>query len=391
MIYVDVTSACLLPLQSGIPRTTRGIFQKLEESGESVVPILWQPFFHGYTRPSPRGLKLLRDPFSLSRAGEVPPKDWTVPLLWASLKEAFAGNRRLSLSSLLGEEDVFLVTSLFPDNRLIYLKKILQGRGRKLVLFHDALPLVDPNVPALAKPFHRCLLELLAGFDRVLCVSHFSEQELKRLWVLHGISAAPTAVLPWPVPFSGSRPAFQISRAEPKRLLYVARLKKIKNHQVLLQACRILWEKGYSFRLELIGCEDVPYESREILQSVRSLQEKGFAVVWRGHVREEELQEAYQACSFTVFPSLMEGFGLPIIESFWHGRPVVCGVEGAVEEVSRGPGIVPVGIMNAEELAGAMQSLLEKPELGEELSRAAYDRPVRTWADYGRELEAALR
>jgi len=45
---------------------------------------------------------------------------------------------------------------------------------------------------------------------------------------------------------------------------------------------------------------------------------------------------------FTVYPSLMEGFGIPILESLWHGKPCVCGGNGALGEVARGGGCLIV-------------------------------------------------
>lgn len=390
MIYVDVTAACLLPLQSGIPRTTRGLFRWLSGNREGVVPVLWQPFFHGYTGLSPRARQLLDDPFAGSGPGETPPRDWTVPLLWASWKHAWSGPRRLRLRRDLRAGDTLLVTSLFPDNRLLYLDDLLSGPGRKVVIFHDAIPLADPHVPRLGKPFHRKLLALYAKFDRVVCVSRAAEAELRGLWERQGINPAPTVVIPWPVPFTGERPEFTPPGTGRRSILYVARLKRVKNHAVLLQACEQLWKEGLDFQLELIGCEDVPYESRGVLRAIGRLRALGHPVAWRGHVGEAELHAAYAASTFTVFPSLMEGFGLPIVESFWHGRGVVCGAKGATGEVSQGGGAVAADVSAPELLATALKSLLENLERCRTLALAAYERPVRTWEDYGKDLEAHL-
>jgi len=66
MIFVDVTGACLLPLQSGIPRTTRGLYRKLVEKRQDVTPLVWQPFYFGYTGLTPESKRLLDDPFPSS-------------------------------------------------------------------------------------------------------------------------------------------------------------------------------------------------------------------------------------------------------------------------------------------------------------------------------------
>lgn len=390
MIYVDVTSACLLPLQSGIPRTTRGIFRLLEQYAPSVKPILWQPFFHEYCELSPRAKRMLINPFTEKSGSDWTKRDWLLPLLWASAKEANSGSARLSLNRLTQKEDTLLVTSLFPDNRLLYLKKLLKTTGRKIVIFHDAIPLSDPNLPEIGKPFHRYLLTILAGFDLVICVSKAAELDLMRLWKDYSITPAPTRVIPWPVPFTITQPAFKKPDYEKKKVLYVSRLKKIKNHASLLKASEVLWKENIDFELELIGCEDVPSESRSVIETVETLRRKGFPVSWRGQVSEEELHAAYQTCSFTVFPSLMEGFGLPIVESLWHGRPVLCGSSGAMGEVALGPGTIRVDLEDPTSLLRVMRELLTNTARGQALAWEAHQRPVRTWEEYWRDLEPLL-
>jgi glycosyltransferase involved in cell wall biosynthesis len=142
--------------------------------------------------------------------------------------------------------------------------------------------------------------------------------------------------------------------------------------------------------LELIGCEDEPSESRAILRMIKKLQASGRAIAWRGHVREEDLHAAYQSATFTVFPSKIEGFGLPIVESLWHGRPVICSGESAMGEVSQGNGCCQVDINYADSLAAAMERLLRDESLCLTLAEAAYHRPFRSWADYWRDFEPLL-
>lgn len=394
MLFADVTAACLLPLQSGIPRTTRGVFRWLADRRPEVVPLMWQPFVHGYTRLPPAARRLLDDPFAGAGRGAEAPKDWTLPLLAASLRHlADGGWKRERLDMALAEGGTFLATSLFPDNRMAYLQRLLGARGRRgkaVLIFHDAIPLADPHVPAPARPFHRMLLRVTAAFDTVVCVSRTAEAELLGLWERHGIRPAATRVVPWPVPFAGPRPPFRPPPEGRPSVLCVARLKRVKNHRTLLAAAELLWREGLEYTLDLVGCEDVPYESADVLRALRVLQERGLPARWHGHVEDGALHKAYQQCALTVFPSLMEGFGLPLVESFWHGRPVVCGLSGAVDEVARGPGVVQADVADPRALAAALRGLLADPERRCALAREAHGRPLRTWADYGPELEACL-
>ena len=78
----------------------------------------------------------------------------------------------------------------------------------------------------------------------------------------------------------------------------------------------------------------------------------------------------------------MEGFGLPIAESLWHGKPCICGDNGALGEVARGGGCLIVDQTKPDALAGAMKTLLMDRQLYARLVEQARARRFRTWSDY---------
>ncbi len=392
MIFIDVTGGCLLPLQSGIPRTTRGVHQLIAEHFPEAVPLFWQPFRNAYTGLSPRAQSLLDNPFARRNPSERPPRDSTLPLLWASFSDLLGPwPRMVPLKRIMRPEDVLLLTSIFPDNRVEYLQRLASVPGRKIAIFHDAIPLRDPNVNAWEKGRHLKTLRLLSQMDTIIAVSQSAGTELTDLWKEHGItSRTSVAVLPWPVPFQGPRPAFVEPPGGRPRILYVSRLKETKNHATLFASCLKLWNQGLDFELDLIGCEDEARESRAIAKAIQQLREAGHPISWRGQVSEEELHEAYQRAFFTVFPSLAEGFGLPIIESFWHGRPVICGDQDAVGELARNGGCLTTDVRSPDRLAVSIQLLLQDSTRYQTLSQEAYARPLRSWSDYWRELKPLL-
>ena len=383
MIYLDVTAGCLLPLQSGIPRMTRGLWKLLRENASEVTPCFWQPFRASYTRLSSRSRALLENPLEPRRV----PRDSTLPLLAAAFSDLRFWPEALPLDRILKAGDTLFLTSIFPDNRLGYLRQLMNSPGRKVALFHDAIPLRDPNVSAWEKKRHAKTLLLLARMDLVVAVSQSARDDLESLSAEHGLTPPPIKVLSWPVPFEMVRPQFTHPSQVFLRILYVSRLKQVKNHATLLAACEILWRAGIAFELELIGCEDEARESREIVRQITRLQMAGRKISWRAQVSESDLHRAYQRASFTVFPSSMEGFGLPIIESLWHGRAVVCGEHGAVGELARqGGGCLITDVENVNTLASALRELLENSAHCLVISQQAYARPFRTWDDYGRDL-----
>ena len=384
MIYLDVTGACLLELEAGIPRTTRGLWSLLQRE---ATPVFWQPFRGRYTELSTRSRRLLMGDFFPPRR---PPRDSTLPLLWASLRDLGQRAKTVELTKIIGNRDLLLLTSIFPDNRLGYLQKLAKAPGRKAAIFHDAIPLRDPNVVGWERSRHVEGLRTLAQMDLVIAISESAATDLLKLWQENRLAPTKVAILPWPMPFHGSRPPFTEPPLNPERVLCVSRLKHVKNHATLFEACEQLWKQGLRFELDLIGCEDEAAEARAIKRQIEKLKSNGRSINWRPQVSEEELHQAYARAIFTVFPSLMEGFGLPIIESLWHGRPVICAKTGPAAESARDGGCLAIDVRRADVLASAMGNLMQDENRRRVLAEQARARSFRTWDDYGHDLRALL-
>jgi glycosyltransferase involved in cell wall biosynthesis len=78
----------------------------------------------------------------------------------------------------------------------------------------------------------------------------------------------------------------------------------------------------------------------------------------------------------------MEGFGLPIAESLWHGKPCLCGGNGALGEIAHGGGCLIVDQTNPLALAEGIKSLLRDQQLYARLCDEARARKFRSWTDY---------
>jgi len=384
MIYLDVTSACQSPLNTGVKRMQRGWHGYLH-GREDYTPVCWQSARRGYRTLTARDVNHLEQtaPQDVKRLGLF---DSLMPGLLSNWLH-FAGDaaHMVDWPTQLNRGDVLLLPDLLWDNRAAFIARLGSTTARRVAVFHDAIALRRPKEAGFDRYFCAKGVRALARMDAVICISQEAERDLHFYWKEFGLKPVPTQVILWPVPFHGRPPASQ-PNFSAKSLLYIARLEPHKNHLRLLDACEKLWREGLSFELRLIGCLAYPGTARLILRRVRALQAAGRPVRWQAHVPESELHAAYAECSFTVFPSLLEGFGLPIIESLWHGRPVVCGANGALGEVAAGGGCEAVDTHSVESLADGMRLLLTNEKRYQQLCTEIEARPLRTWDDYWKEV-----
>ena len=227
-------------------------------------------------------------------------------------------------------------------------------------------------------------LQALAAFDRVICISEQSRADLVSFWKELDVGRMPeTLVESWPQEFDESErnqgAAVSIPPCGRPILLYVSTFQPRKNHLGLLDAAERLWLDGLKFELKLVGAWAGNFS---VLSKLRALRANGRPLVWLKHVDDKTLHALYRECAFTVYPSLMEGFGLPITESLWHGKPCVCGGNGALGEVARGGGCLIVDQTRPEALADGIKRLLLDQQLYSRLIDEARTRKFRSWSDY---------
>ena len=389
MIYLDVTSACQSPLNTGVKRMQRGLHAWFHGRPD-YQPVCWQSARRGYRNIRSED----REKLELTLKGSVKGAglyDSFAPGLISDWLHFFRDARdMLKWPRELKSGDVLLVPDLLWDNRGGFLANLRGTPALRIGIFHDAIALRRPEQSRLDRFFCARGVRALASLDAVICISKEAESDLHFFWNQFGLKSVPTHVVPWPVPFIGPRPVAQ-SNFSAKRLLYVARLEAHKNHLRLLAACEKLWSEGLSFELRLVGCKAYPDTAWQVLRRVHALQKAGRPLQWQAHVEEAELHAAYRESSFTVFPSLLEGFGLPIIESLWHGRPVVCGTNGALGEVAAGGGCEAVDTQSETSLAQGLRLLLTDENRYQALYAETQSRAFRTWEDYAQDLTKLFR
>ena len=387
MVFLDVTGASKSPRSTGIQRITRRIFKELSRR-VSVTPISWNVVGNRYQLLGRRERAILEEPSRfLTRPAARP--EFRGEYFPAELHRHIF-RKSIRLAEQLRTGDVLLLPDIFRDGRLKKLPPLISKRGvRSVAIFHDAAALRLSLLTERDKGKFQRYIVSLSNFDLVICVSEASQDDLLRLWSEFGVPRTETAVEIWPIEAFGSS---QHSPTTGRRatVLSVGSFERRKNHLTLLKAADGLWEAGLEFDLALIGRSTGAFGSK-VEAELRKLARSRRPVRWLKQVNDDTLDRAYQECRFTVYPSLMEGFGLPIAESLMHGKPCLCGGGGALGELARGGGCLIVDQTSCEAVANGISTLLADQELYSRLCLEARARTFRSWSDYIDKLLAHLR
>lgn len=131
-------------------------------------------------------------------------------------------------------------------------------------------------------------------------------------------------------------------------MIYPASTWPHKNHLRLLEALRLLVDrKGFDGDLLLTGAEMGGHA--EIAAAITRLDLLS-RVRWLGYVKQDKLPCLYNLARLMVFPSLFEGFGLPVVEAMASGCPVVCSASSSLPEVG-GEAAIYCDPTNVEDIA----------------------------------------
>ncbi len=147
--------------------------------------------------------------------------------------------------------------------------------------------------------------------------------------------------------------------------------------------------RGLQFSLTFIGGGSLWY-TRRFDREIARLRKDGHAVeVLRG-IDDAALLRAYRDADFTVFPSLHEGYGLPVAESLALGVPVITSNYGSTAEIAADGGCLVIDPRDDDDLTAAMRRLLTDPAVLADLRAQIARRPRRTWDDFAAELWTGL-
>lgn len=294
-----------------------------------------------------------------------------------------------------GANDWLLTAELLSEPERPGVTAFLETPGaRTAAIFHDAIPLKLPHITwpqsVARQPGY---MKLLAKFTRVWAVSRTSKAELEGFWAWQDVPRPPAVdVLTLGADFNGAPRVGgrAVPAGDVPRLLCIGILEPRKNQGFLVDVCEELWAQGMRFELHVVGRVNPhfggPVRSR-IRQAARI---RRGAVVFHEQADDATVARLYAGARATVFPTIAEGCGLPLVESLWMGVPCVCSDLPVLRENADGGGCLPVPVNDRAAWAEALRRILTDTATVARLTHEATTRPLPTWADTAATLRSAL-
>jgi glycosyltransferase involved in cell wall biosynthesis len=158
----------------------------------------------------------------------------------------------------------------------------------------------------------------------------------------------------------------------PPYIFYISRLEHpAKNHVRLIRAfTRLKRETGLPHSLVLAGAE---WHGAEAVHQARQDSEVAQDISYIGFTDQEDLPQLYCGADLFACPSLVEGFGLPLLEAMACGTPVVCADASSLPEVA-GKAAVLFDPLDEEAMAKAMAKVLENESLRADMVQQGLER-----------------
>jgi len=324
--------------------------------------------------------------------------------LYKKVSVSFFGQSCDDLAKLRAGDTLFVPGAYWLDVNIMRFYQAAAAKGVKLiVLLHDVLPITHPNL--MVENSDRFFGPILQLPIHVITASHATERDLPLATKLFPGARMPVSVEV--VSFAHEFPG--VKRNQPpmgltgrlKRMvrdrhfvLCVSTVEVRKNHLRLIEVWnKLAAELGEALPLLIIAGKR-GWEAQQAIALLDAANERDEVspnsepVLFVEGPSDTELQWLYASCDFTVFPSLAEGWGLPVGESLWFGKACAASKSTSIPEVGQDL-CVYFDPTREDEMEAAIKTLLDP------VSRGSYESkirsaPLRTWHDASRDLACAV-
>lgn len=379
LIYYWVDATLAASGNTGIQRVSRQIAKQLIQQGHRLVPLKWNDSLNSIVLASTEDLEYL--------------EKWNGP-------DRNGWYQHLDLENECEDATYFMVD--LPLNRSLDIQqRVIDTFKLKHIkcaaIFYDAIPYKLADIyPVDFTNAHKRYMTMLDQMDSVFSISETSNSDL--LSFLNQTSVRgllleqrlKTVVLPSEFPEREHSTPSVRNHEDVCSILSVGTVEPRKNHIGLLQAFLVAEKKSQrKLKLILVGGGDT--FDLELSGKVKVLAKQSENIFWVNNADDKDLKQHYHEADFTIFPSVEEGFGLPIVESLWFGCPCICANFGQMMELAASGGCAPVDVKDIDKFSEKILLLANNKVFYQELKSQISRRYFRTWDNYTGEISSLLQ
>lgn len=266
---------------------------------------------------------------------------------------------------------------LSPDGYLC-----LKGSVKQLAVIHDLnFEHYPENLPLVSRYYYRYYFPRFARkASRIVTVSEFSKRDIIETYGIEGEKID--------VVYNGANEGFQPVSEEVKSatrakytgnsayFVFIGSLNPRKNISGILRAYDRFRENSGELRLLIVG--ERMFWSRDIERTYRGMKYRD-GVDFVGRISSGEVNRVIGSAEALLFPSILEGFGIPIVEAFRCGVPVITSNITSMPEVA-GDSALLVDPFSDESISDGMLRIINEPGLRAELiARGNIRKELFTW------------
>ena len=274
-----------------------------------------------------------------------------------------------------------------PTSRLV---KVARNFGLRVgVIFYDVIPFLVKDAAENALK-HADYMSSIALVDVIWPISHYSSDLMLDYYQRHETmndSELPVISVATLAEEMDTPRQTKSASAAGRNIVCVGTIDERKNQITLIRAfnkfCKA--HPGTDWKLHVIGLVRDSY--KKIIEREAS---KNNNITFHYNASDEDIKQFYMNCNFTVFPSLEEGYGLPVVESLWNLRPCICAAFSSMAELQDGGGCLAINTRSVDEVLFAITSLMVDENLYQQKIDEIIQRPVKTWYEYAGNIVADM-
>jgi len=290
--------------------------------------------------------------------------------------------------------DILLIAGAFWIYQRYDLLNMLRHAGLRVAIFiHDLIQITDPAFvePAATTVFRRSLVDVLSVCNFVLTNSRFVAGEVSRYLTDRMNFQVPVIPITLATEFNdkgsdvGAVHQEYLDLVTEEYVLCVGTIEIRKNHLYLIKIWERLIEEGKPAP-NLVFVGKWGWEIASLQKHLSKSDYLGGRLYIYNAISDDDLAFLYKNCLFTIYPSFAEGWGLPVGEGLWYGKPCVTSKVTAMPEVggSLCKYIDPFDLDDGYRIVAGV--LADRPALADWTAQVRAEIKPKTWKSFSDKL-----